>query len=108
MEGCTKIEALPTDINLGCLDYLNLGGCSRLRRFPRISKNISGLILDGTSIDDEESSYLENIYGLTKLDWNGCSMRSMPLDFRSENLVYLTMRGSKLEMLWDGVQVMFS
>ncbi|KAL0659219.1 hypothetical protein Bca4012_079804 [Brassica carinata] len=104
MEGCTKIEALPTDINLGCLDYLNLGGCSRLRRFPRISKNISGLILDGTSIDDEESSYLENIYGLTKLDWNGCSMRSMPLDFRSENLVYLTMRGSKLEMLWDGVQ----
>ncbi|WZY84994.1 disease resistance protein RPP4 isoform X1 [Brassica rapa] len=104
MEGCTKIEALPTNINLGCLDYLNLGGCSRLRRFPQISQNISGLILDGTSIDDEESSYLENIYGLTKLDWNGCSMRSMPLDFRSENLVYLTMRGSTLVKLWDGVQ----
>lgn len=107
MEECTKLDVLPTDIDLGCLDYLNLSGCSRLRSFPRISRNISGLIiLDGTAIEEEDSFYLENISGLTKLDWNGCPLKCLPPGFRPENLVYLTMRDSKLEKLWEGIQVM--
>ncbi|KAL1211064.1 Disease resistance protein RPS6 [Cardamine amara subsp. amara] len=51
MEDCIKLETLPTGMNLESLDCLNLGGCSRLKSFPKISSNISLLILNQTAID---------------------------------------------------------
>ncbi|XP_010434750.1 PREDICTED: disease resistance protein RPP5-like [Camelina sativa] len=40
MGNCTKLESVPTHVNLKCwksLEYLNLRGCIRLRNFPQIS-----------------------------------------------------------------------
>lgn len=108
MEGCTKLEALPNDIILGSFDYINLSGCSRLRSFPRISRNISGLILDGTAIEDEDCVYIGNISGISSLDWSGCPMICMPSNFNAEYLAEFMMRDSKLEKLWQGIQVIFS
>lgn len=98
------LQTLPNDANLGSFVYLNLSGCSKLRTFPRISRNISGLILVGTAIEEEESACIENISGITDLDWCGCPMRCMPSNFHAEYLVELTMRYSKLEKLWEGIQ----
>ncbi|KAL0650592.1 hypothetical protein Bca4012_093283 [Brassica carinata] len=106
MGECTVLQTLPNDANLGSFVYLNLSGCSKLRTFPRISRNISGLILVGTAIEEEESACIENISGITDLDWCGCPMRCMPSNFHAEYLVELTMRYSKLEKLWEGIQLL--
>lgn len=50
MKGCEKLEVLPTGINLKALYRLDLGKCSRLKRFPDISSNISELYLNRTAI----------------------------------------------------------
>lgn len=42
---------------------------------------------------------------LRLLEWWGCSMTSMPLNFRAENLVELRMPDSQLHKLWEGVEV---
>ncbi|CAN6899221.1 unnamed protein product, partial [Brassica oleracea] len=105
MSGCTRLEFLPSYVNLASLNYLNLTGCARLRSFPRISSNISRLLLGGTSIvEDEDCFFIGNISGLTELVWSDCPMRYMPSDFCAEYLVELIMPGSKLVKLWEGVQ----
>lgn len=109
MQGCTKLKVLPTDVNLESLEYLDLRGCSSLRSFPRISRNISELLLHETAIEeDEDCFFIGNISGLTELVWSGCPMKYMPSIFCAEHLVELNMPGSKLEKLWEGVQVTFS
>ncbi|XP_023636310.1 disease resistance protein RPP4 [Capsella rubella] len=105
MSGCTCLEFLPTDVNLVSLDYLNLNGCARLRSFPRISRNISRLFLAGTAIkDDQYCFFIGDICGLTELVWSDCPNKYMPSTFHPEHLVELTMQGSKLIKLWEGVQ----
>lgn len=44
---------------------------------------------------------------LRLLCWDGYPMKCMPSKFCPENLVKLKMRESKLEKLWEGVQVSF-
>lgn len=106
---CTKLEVLPTDVNLVSLCQLELTACSQLRRFPRISRNISALQLDGTAIEEEaDSLWIENISGLTKLLWSDCPLRCMPSNFNPEYLFLLDMKSGKLEKLWNGVQVSFT
>ncbi|KAF8080939.1 hypothetical protein N665_0913s0006 [Sinapis alba] len=105
MSGCTRLEFLPSDVNLASLNYLNLTGCARLRSFPRISSNISRLFLGGTDIvEDKDCFFISNISGLTELVWSNCPMRYMPSDFCAEYLVELIMPGTKLVKLWEGVQ----
>ncbi|XP_010528908.1 PREDICTED: putative disease resistance protein At4g11170 [Tarenaya hassleriana] len=41
---------------------------------------------------------------LRLLQWDACPIRRMPRRFRPEFLVELTLRQSKLEKLWDGIQ----
>lgn len=104
-----RLEFLPSDVNLASLNYLNLTGCARLRSFPRISSNISRLLLGGTSIvEDEDCFFIGNISRLTELVWSDCPMRYMPSDFCAEYLVELIMPGSKRVKLWEGVQVTFT
>ena len=45
---------------------------------------------------------------LRYLCWNRYPSRTLPPNFKPQNLVQLILRGSKLEKLWDGVQVIFS
>lgn len=109
MSGCTRLEFLPTDVNLASLDYLNLSGCARLRSFPRISRNISRLFLGGTAIvEGQDCFFIGYMSGLTELVWSNCPMRYMPYNFHPKYLVELTMPGNKLVKLWEGVQVKFS
>ncbi|KAG2331423.1 hypothetical protein Bca52824_002603 [Brassica carinata] len=80
MSRCTKLEALPSGINLKSLDRLDLGGCLRLKKFPDISSNMSRLDLSPTMI--EEFPYILHL----------------------ENLKTLTMKEIKSRKLWEGPQ----
>lgn len=82
MSWCTKLEALPSRINLKSLNKLDLGGCLRLRSFPDISSNISWLNLSRTAVEE------------------------FPSVLRLENLKTLQMKEIKSQKLWEGVQVM--
>ncbi|CAF1734632.1 unnamed protein product [Brassica napus] len=80
MPACTNLETLPTGMNLESLNRLNLKGCTRLRTFPNLSRNISELILDETSITEFPS----NLY--------------------LEHLNLFSMEGIKSEKLWERAQ----
>ncbi|CAA7039733.1 unnamed protein product [Microthlaspi erraticum] len=75
LRGCSKIEFLPTNINLESLDKLDLTDCSMLKSFPEISTNV--LELSGTAteevppsirswsrLDELHMPYLENLKGM--------------------------------------------
>ncbi|CAH8358965.1 unnamed protein product [Eruca vesicaria subsp. sativa] len=69
---CIDLEILPTGINLVSLERLNLNGCSRLKTFPDISRNISSLYLEETAIE-EVPPWSENFSKLKYLLMQGCS-----------------------------------
>ncbi|KFK22483.1 hypothetical protein AALP_AAs46524U000200 [Arabis alpina] len=104
MHGCTKLEVLPTDVNLESLYLLDLRGCSKLRSFPPLSRNISILYLDGTSMEEENCLGIENLTRLHQLSWKNCPLRYLPPNFHPERLYQLLLEGSKLEKLWEGVK----
>lgn len=81
MAGCTKLETLPTGINLESLSRLILDECSLLRSLPDISDNVAILSLDYTSI------------------------KEFPSKWRLLYLVDLSMHDIENEKLWEGVQV---
>ncbi|KAJ0240651.1 hypothetical protein HA466_0222460 [Hirschfeldia incana] len=69
---CMDLEFLPAGINLVSLERLNLNGCSRLKTFPDISRNISSLYLEETAIE-EVPPWTENFSKLKYLLMQGCS-----------------------------------
>ncbi|KAG2261861.1 hypothetical protein Bca52824_068940 [Brassica carinata] len=69
---CMDLEILPTGINLVSLERLNLNGCSRLKTFPDISRNISSLYLEETAVE-EVPPWTENFSKLKYLLMQGCS-----------------------------------
>lgn len=75
MEECRKLEVLPTNINLESLSNLTLFGCSLVRSFPDISRNVSVLSLENTAIE-EVPWWIEKMTGLTGLFMSGCSKLS--------------------------------
>ncbi|KFK31463.1 hypothetical protein AALP_AA6G114900 [Arabis alpina] len=80
--GCTKLETLPSGINLESLSCLILDECSLLRSLPDISDNISILSLENTFI------------------------KKFPSKWRLVYLVHLNMDGIKNEKLWEGVKLL--
>ncbi|WZZ92135.1 hypothetical protein YC2023_120714 [Brassica napus] len=70
-----QLEVLPTNINLESLSNLTLYGCSLIRSFPDISRNISVLSLENTAIE-EVPWWIEKMTGLTGLFMSGCSKLS--------------------------------
>ncbi|CAG7861946.1 unnamed protein product [Brassica rapa] len=72
IRNCKNLETLPTGINLQSLEYLYLYGCSRLRSFPNISRNIKRLYLSYTSIE-EVPSWIENFSRLEGLSMRNCN-----------------------------------
>jgi Leucine-rich repeat (LRR) protein len=56
LRGCSKLEALPTNINLESLDYLDLTDCLLIKKFPEISTNIKDLKLTKTAIKEVPST----------------------------------------------------
>ncbi|EOA12925.1 hypothetical protein CARUB_v10025905mg [Capsella rubella] len=56
LNGCSKLEFLPTDINLESLYELDLTNCFLLKFFPEISTSLTYLKLKGTAIEEVPSS----------------------------------------------------
>ncbi|KAJ0245490.1 Toll/interleukin-1 receptor homology (TIR) domain-containing protein [Hirschfeldia incana] len=105
MSKCSNLNYLPDDVDLESLGVLNLNGCSKLRTFPRISRNITSLYLEETALEGEEdSSWIENIAHLKELYWNDVPLSCMPTNFKPEDLEYLVMSSSRLKKLWGGVK----
>ncbi|EOA14431.1 hypothetical protein CARUB_v10027634mg [Capsella rubella] len=73
IKNCINLETLPTGINLESLEYLSFNGCSKLRSFPDISTNITGLELERTGIE-EVPWWIEKFSNLIELTMGGCTM----------------------------------
>ncbi|XP_048605865.1 disease resistance protein TAO1-like [Brassica napus] len=56
LNGCSKLKALPNNINIKSLDELDLSDCSLLKSFPEISTNIRVLTLNGTAVEEVHPS----------------------------------------------------
>ncbi|CAA7031064.1 unnamed protein product [Microthlaspi erraticum] len=52
LQSCSKLKALPININMTSLDELDLTDCSLLKSFPEISTNVSVLKLKGTAVEE--------------------------------------------------------
>ena len=53
LNGCKCLESLPYKISLEALEFSNLNGCSKLKKFPNIVENmprLSKLCLSETAI----------------------------------------------------------
>ncbi|CAG7895633.1 unnamed protein product [Brassica rapa] len=105
MSKCSNLKFLPADVNLESLLILKLNGCSQLRMFPRISRNIEWLYLEETALErEEDSSWIENIPHLKELYWDDVPLSCMPPNLNPEYMKYLKMRGGRLKKLWGGVK----
>lgn len=51
MFACSKLQVLPSTMNLASHKVVNVAGCSRLRKFPDFSTNISSLKLSNTLVE---------------------------------------------------------
>ncbi|XP_034887204.1 disease resistance-like protein DSC1 isoform X2 [Populus alba] len=72
LAGCNKLKNLPSAVSkLGCLEKLDLSGCSSITEFPKVSRNIRELYLDGTAIREIPSS-IECLCELTELHLRNC------------------------------------
>ncbi|ONH90040.1 hypothetical protein PRUPE_8G031800 [Prunus persica] len=84
------VEIHPSIVDLKCLESLNLGFCSKLKKIPEFSgqmKNLSFLLLSGTSIEKLSSSIgclvdltillLEDCKNLTGLPSEICNLKSL-------------------------------
>ena len=90
LNGCKCVESLPHKISLEALEFFNLSGCSKLKKFPDIVENMSRLskfCLSKTAIKDcKNLSSLPiaicSLMSLKTLNLSGCSK----LDGLLENL----------------------
>ena len=81
-KACKCVKSLTHKINLEALEIIDLGGCSRLKKFLEIMGNmsrLSELCLCETVIKDR-SLLLEHLTSLTKLDLRECkNLSSLPI-----------------------------
>ena len=86
LSGCKCLESLPRKIRLEALEFFNLDGCSKLKKFPEIMKNMSRLskhCLSETAIKDP-SLLVECSTGLIDLDLRDCkNLSSLPISICS-------------------------
>ena len=78
LNNCKFLKSLPSKISWESLDIFILSGCSKLKKFPKIMRNMSRLLklyLDGTTIEDLPLS-MEQLTGLIKSDLTKCKSLS--------------------------------
>ncbi|KAJ8747312.1 hypothetical protein K2173_012960 [Erythroxylum novogranatense] len=71
MEGCQNLMSFPNNVDLQCLEILNLTGCSNLKIFPEISTNLRKLYVGGTAIKEVHSSSIERLKNRKSCVWLG-------------------------------------
>ncbi|KAF3548547.1 hypothetical protein DY000_02003692 [Brassica cretica] len=91
IRNCINLETLPTGINLQSLEYLVLSGCSRLRSFPNISRNIQYLKLSFSAIE-EVPWWVEKFSALKDLNMANCT------NFRRISLNILKLKHLKVAL----------
>lgn len=70
VKDCKRLENLPLELNFESLEILILSGCSKLKKFPEIGRDmtsLSELYLDGTAIEELPPS-IKRQTGLTLLN----------------------------------------
>ncbi|CAD5327646.1 unnamed protein product [Arabidopsis thaliana] len=78
LKGCSKLESIPSMVDLESLEVLNFSGCSKLGNFPEISPNVKELYMGGTMIQEIPSS-IKNLVLLEKLDLeNSRHLKNLP------------------------------
>ncbi|KAF3951540.1 hypothetical protein CMV_022824 [Castanea mollissima] len=104
LNGCKCLESLPHKISLEDLEFFNLSGCSKLKKFPDIVENmprLSKLYLSETAIKDLSLLVIRST-GLIELDLRDCkNLSSLPIAICSlMSLKTLNLSGcSKLDEL---------
>ncbi|KAJ8759638.1 hypothetical protein K2173_009285 [Erythroxylum novogranatense] len=79
MEGCQNLRSFPNNVDLQCLEILNLKGCSNLKIFPEISTNLRKLYVGGTAIKEVHLSSIEGLSRLQELNMQYCEkLESLP------------------------------
>ncbi|KAJ8759477.1 hypothetical protein K2173_007090 [Erythroxylum novogranatense] len=79
MEGCQNLKSFPNNVDLQCLEILNLTGCSNLKMLPEISTNLRKLDVGGTAIKEVHSSSIEGLSRLQELNMESCEkLESLP------------------------------
>ena len=81
LKDCKSLENLPHEINLNSLKFLILSGCSKLKKFPKIGRNMTSMLelsLDRTAIEELPSS-IKHLTSLTLLNLQDCkNLSSFP------------------------------
>uniref|UniRef100_A0A1J3DZN0 Putative WRKY transcription factor 19 n=1 Tax=Noccaea caerulescens TaxID=107243 RepID=A0A1J3DZN0_NOCCA len=67
LKDCSKLESVPSTVDLESLEVLNISGCSKLETLPEISPNVKELFMGATMIQEIPSS-IKNLVSLEKLD----------------------------------------
>ncbi|XP_044509860.1 disease resistance-like protein DSC1 isoform X2 [Mangifera indica] len=70
---CRSLESLPTDIHVAYFGKVIFSGCSKLKKFPKVSWDMKELYLDKTAIE-ELPLLIENLSRLVILNLKNCSM----------------------------------
>ncbi|KAJ8759647.1 hypothetical protein K2173_009294 [Erythroxylum novogranatense] len=79
MEDCQNLMSFPNNVDLQCLEILNLTGCSNLKIFPEISTNLRKLYVGGTAIKEVHLSSIEGLSRLQELNMEYCEkLESLP------------------------------
>ena len=82
LNGCKCVESLPHKISLEALEFFNLSGCSKLKKFPDIVENmphLSKLCLSETAIKDLSLLVIHST-SLIELDLRDCkNLSSLPI-----------------------------
>lgn len=74
LKDCKRLHSLPHEINMESLEIFILYGCSRLRNFSEIGRDMTRLLelyLDGTAIEELPSSF-KHLTGLILLNLQEC------------------------------------
>ena len=104
MSGCRRLNSLPHKINLEALEFFDLSGCSKLKKFPYIVENMPRLwklCLSETAIKDLSLLVIHST-SLIELDLRDCkNLSSLPIAICSlMSLKTLNLSGcSKLDEL---------
>ena len=82
LNGCKCVESLPHKISLEALEFFNLSGCSKLKKFPDTVENmprLSKLCLSETAIKDLSLLVIHST-SLIELDLRDCkNLSSLPI-----------------------------
>ncbi|KAJ8752654.1 hypothetical protein K2173_005543 [Erythroxylum novogranatense] len=72
MKGCQNLKSFPNNVDLQCLEILNLRACSNLKILPKLSTNLRKLYVGDTAIKEVHSSSIEGLNRLQVLSMSGC------------------------------------